>query len=119
MIKEYNQQNIFARIIRGELSSEKVYEDDVILIIKDKFPDKNWKTHLLAIPKGEFLHYSDFISNAKADLINIFFKTIDQVIKRHGLAHYQLVMNNGSKAGQEIMHFHVHIKSQDEFFLES
>jgi histidine triad (HIT) family protein len=108
----YDKSNIFARIIRNELASEKIYEDEILLIIKDKFPDKKYKTHLLCLSKQEFIDFNDFVKNY--DKINEFFQKIRNILNDIGITHYQLSTNNGERVGQEIMHFHLHIKSHDE-----
>ena len=114
MIDKYNENNVFAQIIKNESPSEKIYEDNDILIIKDAFPDKSWATHLLCITKIKYTGYSDFINHAYSHTILSFFKKIDDIAKKIGLGDYQLMTNNGKSSGQEIMHFHVHIKSQHE-----
>lgn len=117
MIDKYNENNVFAQIIKNESPSEKIYEDNDILIIKDAFPDKNWTTHLLCITKIKYIGYSDFISHAYSHTIILFFKKIDEIARKNGLEHYQLMVNNGESSGQEVMHFHVHIKSQHKLNL--
>lgn len=109
----YDKNNLFAKILRGELSSEKVFEDDEVLVIKDKFPDKNWKTHLLCLPKNEFINFTHFIEISSDDQITFLFKKIDKIAKNLCLTSYQLLINNGEAARQEIMHLHIHIKSHE------
>lgn len=118
MIDKYNDDNIFAKIIRNEIPSEKIYEDNDILIIKDAFPDKNWTTHLLCITKIKYVNYSDFINHGYSHTILSFFKKIDDIAKKIGIDHYQILTNNGVRSGQEIMHFHVHIKSQEKIKIQ-
>lgn len=107
----YNKDNIFARVIRRELPSNTLYEDDILLIIEDKFPDKRYKTHLLCLPKNDYVDFNDFAS--KSGYVDRFFKSLRDVLDGLGLKHYKLVINNGADVGQEIMHLHIHIKSHD------
>ena len=83
-----------------------------MLIIKDKFPDSRYKTHLLCLSKDGYVDFDEFIANYCP--IDNFFKKMREVLKNIGIDHYQLLTNNGERAGQEIMHFHIHIKSNDE-----
>lgn len=105
--KKYDKNNIFMQIISKKQSANKIYEDENILIIKDIFPKA--KIHLLAIPKGEYIDYGDFVTNAHSDLIIKFFKTIEMVMQEQDIREYKLLTNQGKEAGQEIFHFHFHI----------
>ena len=98
---------IFSKIIKNEIPSDKIYENDLLLCIKDKYPKA--PVHLLCIPKKYFKDYTDFIANETQENICIFFKTIAEIIEKQGLDNFKLITNNGEKAGQEIFHFHVHI----------
>ena len=108
----YDKENIFAKIIRKEILSDALYEDELLLIIKDKYPDKRYKTHLLCLPKGEYTNFHEFITHHNK--IHAFFQKIKDILQKINIEHYQLSTNNGDRAGQEIMHFHIHIKSNDE-----
>jgi histidine triad (HIT) family protein len=108
----YNKNNIFAKILRDELPSEKIYEDDALLIINDKYPDPKYKIHLLCMPKNDHINFNDFVSNHEQ--IDLFFKKMIEILNNLNIHHYQLTINNGEKGGQEIMHMHIHIKSNDE-----
>ena len=104
---EYDKDNIFAKIIRGDLPSKKVFEDGDILCFHDINPVS--KIHVLIIPKGQYIDYNDFIKNASSELINKFFSVIPEIAKKLNVAEYRLVSNCGKSAGQIVFHFHVHL----------
>ncbi len=105
----YDQNNIFAKIIRGEIPSQKVYEDEKILAFHDI--SKAAPTHVLVIPKGEYLNFSDFVSKASAEEISHFFKKVDHVasLVNADQTGFRLISNIGSNANQTVPHFHLHI----------
>lgn len=103
----YDKNNVFAKIIRGELESKKVFENDDLLCFYDLNPVS--RIHVLIIPKGEYIDYSDFIANAHTDLVCRFFKTIPEIANKLGVKEYRLVSNCGKSAGQIIFHFHIHL----------
>jgi diadenosine tetraphosphate (Ap4A) HIT family hydrolase len=107
----YDQNNVFAKIIRNEIPSKKVYEDDNVLAFEDISPKA--PTHILVIPKGEFISFSDFINKATPEKVADFFQKIGKIAKNLGLEEkgYKLVTNNGEQVGQVVFHFHVHILS--------
>ncbi len=105
----YDSNNVFAKIIRGEIPAQKVYEDDRVLAFHDLF--KASPTHILVIPKGEYLDFSDFASKAKSEEISHFFQKVDEVVKLVGAekSGFRLISNMGLDANQSVPHFHVHI----------
>ena len=105
----YDTNNIFAKIIRGEIPANKVYEDDKILAFHDMFPLA--PIHCIVIPKKEYVDYSDFVSNASAEDICYYFATIDKIATQLGLGDegFRLCTNRGTKSGQSVFHFHTHI----------
>ena len=105
----YDENNIFAKILRKEIPCDKVYEDNVSLFFKDINPLT--EVHVLGIPKISCVDYSDFIINSEPDIQTQFFKNINIVIKKLNLesSGYRLVSNSGIDGGQEVPHFHVHI----------
>ena len=105
----YDNQNIFAKILRGEIPASKIYEDDFILAFHDIF--KASPTHILIIPKGEYENYCDFVNNAKSEEIAHFFKKISQLASELGvLANgFRLISNQGNDSNQTVKHFHVHL----------
>ena len=107
--EKYNSNNIFAKIISGILETEKLFEDDILIIIKDINPKA--KIHLLAIPKGDYIDFVDFSKNAAPEVFHHYFTKIRQYAKNNDINHYKLLTNNGKESGQEIFHFHTHILS--------
>lgn len=105
----YDTNNIFARIIRGEVPCNKVYEDDFVLAFHDISPQA--PVHVLVIPKGAYRHYADFSRFASADEIIAFTHAVGYIAAELGLEPqgFRLVTNNGTHAGQEVPHFHAHI----------
>ena len=105
----YDPNNVFAKILRGELSSERVYEDDKILAIKDINPKA--PTHVLVLPKGPYTSLLDFSIRATNDEIAYFFQTVAKIAELAGLQDkgFRLVANTGPDSGQEVPHFHVHL----------
>lgn len=104
----YDRENIFAKILRGEIPNETVYEDSSVLAFKDIAPKAD--THVLVIPKCEAVSFDDFVTRGE-DEVAAFFATVRKVAHKLGLAAggYRLVMNHGKGGGQEVPHFHVHI----------
>ena len=107
--KMYDDNNIFAKILRNEIDCEKVFEDDRVLFFNDINPQA--KIHILAIPKMNVTDFNDFISKSDEGTVKHFFSKIYDVIKVIGLekSGYRLVTNNGLDANQEVPHFHIHI----------
>lgn len=105
----YDKNNIFSKIINNELPSKKVYEDEMVLAFHDAHPVS--PIHVLVVPKGEYIDYSDFVTNAPAEDVIYYFSKISDIIKHLGLEKdgYRLVTNKGTKSGQTIFHFHTHI----------
>ncbi len=105
----YDDDNVFAKILRGELPANKVYEDDFVLA----FDDINPKTpvHVLVVPKEAYVDYEDFIENAAPETVIGFFQAVHEVARVTGVAEsgYRLVTNNGASAGQIVFHFHIHL----------
>jgi diadenosine tetraphosphate (Ap4A) HIT family hydrolase len=103
----YDPNNIFAKILRGEIPAKKVYEDEFALAFHDIAP--NAPTHILVIPKGEYCNFAEFSASAPASLVQGFFASIAKIAAQQNLADYRLITNNGAGAGQTVHHFHVHI----------
>jgi histidine triad (HIT) family protein len=105
----YDKNNIFAKIIRGEIPAKKIYEDDKILAFHDI--SKAAPTHVLVIPKGEYLNFSDFTAKANSEEISHFFKKVSEIAKlvEADKTGFRLLSNIGSDAHQTVPHFHVHI----------
>ena len=105
----YDENNIFAKIIRGEIPCDKVYEDENCLFFYDINPAA--KIHVLAIPKSPCLDYSDFILKNDNKFVSEFFNKVDMVIGKLGIKKngYRIISNSGKDGGQEVPHFHFHI----------
>lgn len=108
MTNNYDKNNIFAKIIRGEIPSTKMYEDDKILAFNDI--SHAAPSHVLVIPKGQFVNFADFISNSDDKEIAYFFKKVKDIAGSLNLGSgYRLISNTGPDASQSVQHFHVHI----------
>ena len=105
----YDENNIFAKIIRGEIPCDKVYEDDNVLFFKDINPIA--KIHDLGIPQSQCVDFSDFILKNTPTTISEFFKKTNLVIEKLGIGNdgYKVISNSGINGGQEVPHFHIHI----------
>jgi histidine triad (HIT) family protein len=105
----YDDGNIFARILRGELPSDKVYEDEHVLAFNDINPLS--PTHILVIPKGAYVSWDDFSGKASDAEISAFVRAVGKIAREAGLVEdgYRLLANTGSNSGQEVPHLHVHI----------
>ena len=109
----YDKNNIFAKILRGEISCKKIYEDEFVLAFHDISPQK--KIHALIIPKGEFVDLDDFSVKASEKEITGLIKGISLVAKKIGISDavkgggYRSLVNVGENGGQEVPHLHFHI----------
>ncbi|HEY6916404.1 MAG TPA: histidine triad nucleotide-binding protein [Allosphingosinicella sp.] len=105
----YDEENIFARILRGELPCKKVFEDDHVLAFHDINPAA--PTHILVIPKGPYVSWDDFSARASDAEIGAFVRAVGKIARDEGLVApgYRLLANTGPDAGQEVPHLHVHI----------
>lgn len=105
----YDDSNIFARILRGELPCQRVHESDHALAFRDINPLA--PTHVLVIPKGAYVSMVDFSARASTEEIAGFFRAVGEVARQEGVAEsgYRILANSGGNANQEVPHFHVHI----------
>ena len=105
----YDDQNIFAKIIRGEIPCDKVYEDEHVLAFNDIAPRS--PTHILVIPKNAYVSYADFSANASAEEIAAFVRAVGHIAREKGLDEpgYRILANHGRDGRQEVPHFHLHI----------
>jgi histidine triad (HIT) family protein len=105
----YDRDNIFARILRGEVPCRKVYEDQHVLAFHDINPQS--PVHILVIPKGAYVSLDDFAAAASDAEIVAFTRAIGRIARDHGVAEtgYRVLANHGSDAHQEVPHLHVHI----------
>jgi histidine triad (HIT) family protein len=105
----YDETNIFARILRGEILCKKVHEDQWAMAFHDINPQA--PTHVLIIPKRAYVSFADFSANASTDEIAGFIRAVGRIAKDLGLEAqgYRLLANMGEHSGQEVPHFHVHL----------
>ena len=105
----YDDANIFARLLRGEIPSRRVYEDEHVIVFHDIAP---WApTHLLAVPRGSYVSWDDFSQNASDAEIVAFTRAVGKVAREAGLVAtgYRLIANVGLDSHAEVPHLHVHI----------
>jgi diadenosine tetraphosphate (Ap4A) HIT family hydrolase len=105
----YDDANIFARILRGEIPAKAVYEDAFALAFHDINPQA--PTHILVIPKGRYVSWDDFSAHAPDAEIAGFIRAVGHVAREQGLVApgYRLLANIGAHGHQEVPHFHVHL----------
>ncbi len=113
--RSYDDQNVFAKILRGEIPSRTVYEDDHVLAFHDIAPQA--PTHILVIPKGAYVSWDDFSERAADAEIAAFVRAVGHVAREAGLVTpgYRLLANTGPDAHQEVPHLHVHIFGGRQF----
>ncbi len=105
----YDDDNIFAKILRGEIPCNRVYEDEHALAFHDINPQA--RVHVLVIPKGRHVSSDDFAANASEAEIAGLLRAVAQVARELGVAEggYRLLANHGGDAHQEVPHFHIHL----------
>lgn len=105
----YDDNNIFARILRGEIPCKKVYEDDHVFAFEDIAPKA--PVHILVIPKGKYVAIDDFGANAKPEEIKAFYAALAKIAEEKNLKEsgFRVICNTGINGGQEVPHFHAHI----------
>ena len=108
----YDDQNIFAKILRGEIPCNKIYEDEFVLSFYDINPQK--KIHALVIPKGKYIDLDDFSLNASSEEMVGLLKGINKVAEKLGISKdigkgYRALVNISDHGGQEVPHLHFHI----------
>ena len=105
----YDDQNVFAKILRGEIPNKTVFEDEWALAFHDIAPQA--PIHILVIPKGEWVSWDDFSARASSEEISGFVRAVGQVAREFGLVEpgYRLLANLGGHGGQEVPHLHVHL----------
>ena len=109
---KYDENNIFAKILRKEIPCKKIYEDDYVLSFYDINPQK--KIHALVIPKGKYIDLDDFSLNASSEEIVGLFKGLIIVAKKLGISSdigkgYRALANISEHGGQEVPHLHFHL----------
>ncbi|MBI1327632.1 MAG: HIT domain-containing protein [Alphaproteobacteria bacterium] len=105
----YDTNNIFAKILRGEIPNKTVLENEYVLAFHDIHPQA--PVHILVIPKGAYTDIGDFGAHASEKEIAEFYRAVSQIAKDAGLTAegYRVVANTGVNGGQDVPHFHVHI----------
>lgn len=109
----YDDQNVFAKILRGEIPNDTVAETEHTLVFRDIRPQA--PVHMLVIPKGRYVTYDDFAANASADELVDFHRTLAKVCANadvspgEGAAGFRAISNAGENAIQEVPHFHMHV----------
>lgn len=103
----YDDANVFAKILRGEIPCNRVYEDEYALAFHDINPQA--PTHILVIPKGRYVSWDDFSRDASAEDIAGFVRAVGHVARENSDAGYRLLANMGQHGHQEVPHLHVHI----------
>lgn len=107
--RPYDDANIFAKILRGEIPSTKVYDDEWAYAFEDINPQA--QIHTLVIPKGRYVSWDDFSARASSDEIAGFVRAVGHVARAKGLVEpgYRLLANIGGHGHQEVPHLHVHL----------
>ncbi|OFX07815.1 MAG: histidine triad nucleotide-binding protein [Alphaproteobacteria bacterium RIFOXYD12_FULL_60_8] len=105
----YDHNNIFAKILRGEIPCKKVYEDEFALAFHDIHPQR--KIHVLVIPKSEYATFTEFAAQANEAQISGYIRAIKKVADTLGVTEdgYRILSNVGGHGGQEVPHLHVHL----------
>jgi len=108
-LQNYDENNIFAKIVRGELPTQKLHEDQYVVA----FPDANPKAsiHILVVPKGKYTSFHDFSQKSSPEENQAFWKAVSALANQYHLEEtgYRIIANHGDDAGQEVPHFHVHL----------
>lgn len=107
----YDDENIFAKILKGDIPCESVFEDEHVLSFKDINPQA--KRHILIIPKKKYIDITDFLENADPEYQSLFWYSVNKIIKKLNLTDkgFQLKSHKGKDGGQEVFHFHLHLLS--------
>lgn len=107
----YDSNNVFAKILRGEIPAKKAYEDEFALAFHDINPLA--PIHILIIPKGPYATYKDFISAADEAEVVGFHRAVGKTLEAAGVSArgYRLISNAGLDANQEVPHYHIHLLS--------
>lgn len=105
----YDPDNVFARILRGELPCRKVFEDEHVLAFHDIHPQT--PVHILVIPKGNYVSLDDFAERASAEEMAALVRALGKIARAQGVAvtGYRVLANHGDHAHQEVPHLHFHI----------
>ena len=107
--KTYDDQNIFAKILRGEIPNNTAFENEYVLAFHDITPQA--PLHILIIPKGAYIDIHDFSSHASPTEIAAFYQALSDLVEKHNLdkTGFRTISNAGVHGGQEVPHFHLHL----------
>jgi len=105
----YDDNNIFAKIIRKEIPCDSIYEDEKVLFFYDINPQA--KIHIIGIPKTKVINLREFIDSSEKEMVIYFFEKVNEIIKKLKLdaGGYRIITNDGPNSNQEVPHFHIHI----------
>jgi histidine triad (HIT) family protein len=105
----YDDNNIFARILRGEIPSTRIYEDDHVIAINDINPQA--PTHILVLPRGKYVSFDDFSAKASDAEVTGLIRATGRIARAAGVGDtgYRLLLNHGPDSHQEVPHLHIHI----------
>ena len=109
MIRTYDDNNIFAKILRNEIPNDTVYEDDNVLAFNDISPLA--PVHILVIPKGKYISLTDFTKNGSPEEITALYRAVGIIVEKLNLDKdgYRTITNTADFGGQEVPHLHIHI----------
>ena len=107
----YDNENIFAKILRLEIPCDKIFENDFVLSFRDINPKA--KLHILIIPKKPYMDITDFLENADINFQSNFWSSVYKIIKLldHKNKGFKIKTHKGKDGGQEVFHFHLHLLS--------
>ena len=109
-ITKYDENNVFAKILRNEIPSKKVFENDFVYAFEDINPQA--PIHILIIPKSKYCSFNDFSENAENNSIGDVIRSINKIVKLLKLENgYRIITNVGSHGCQEVPHLHFHLLS--------
>ena len=105
----YDDNNIFAKILRGEIPCDRVFENEHVLAFRDIAPLAS--VHILVIPKGRYVDIADFGANGSVEEIQAFYAAVAEIVKAEGLSKngFRSIANTGNHGGQEVPHYHLHL----------
>ena len=109
MNKTYDKNNIFAKILRSEIPSKKILENEFALAFSDINPQA--PIHILIIPKNSYINFYDFTKNAEIKETEFFWKLVNDVIEKENIdaKGFRIITNSGLDGNQDVPHFHVHL----------
>lgn len=109
MNKSYNENNIFAKILRSEIPCNKIMENEYALAFSDINPQA--PTHILVIPKNPYINFHEFTKHASINEVKLFWKLVNDIVVyfKCEIKGFRLITNSGSDGNQDVPHFHVHV----------